>query len=233
MMKLLAFLLSLGLVAAACSSDDGGETGADGETVETSGDGDAEPDEDADTAAGDPAATGDDDGSTDAGGGTDDGAVAGLPASDDTTGNPDGADGAAGPGPLGPFLMFVFDASGTEPTEEVVACFEGRDLDPGLSLDASEDELARAILAVSACAPEAAAVLAVEDLALPEGVEQGDAVCVLTIAYQELATYPEDEAFVLLESESVPPELRGPTVERAAGECGLSEVQITGILDGT
>ncbi len=154
-------------------------------------------------------------------------------ADEDMTDDTDEAELAFGDGEIGPYFGFLFGSAGIEPDDALLDCIEGRGVDLGLGIDGgeSDDEFAAAALALMACDPELLAILTVENSELPPGTDPALAECVLTVAYDELASLPEDEAIALLDEDDVPDDVIDATTAVAADECGVDESEIAAILE--
>lgn len=226
--KLLAGLMALALLAAACGDDDGDSTDAGDETTETS-----ETTESSETTVTTAATTE----ATEAEAPADDGAEPADGETDDDSAGDDSADDealpATGSGEIGPFLELVLLELGVEVDDELIACIEEKGIDPNLDLNATEDDINAATVSLFGCAPDELASVTAVDIEPPDGTTAEDVECVLTEAFKILGNLPQEEALALLENDGdeIPDELRDEAAPAAASACGLDDDQIDAIFD--
>jgi hypothetical protein len=249
-MRLLAMLVALALGLAACGEGD--DESSEGETTTES---DAASTDDSDQATGDEssgqeAEAPDNSGTDDA---TDDAMAADdAMGDDDAMSDDDGAmtednsmsDDAMSEddldmdeafedllGDMG--MLSFFWPEGSEPTDEDLACIESKGVDPNLSpFSAAEDDILRASVAISGCAPEEMAESLYSDVTPPEGTTADDVKCVMVETFQYIGSIPIDEAVELAGTgDTMGEDLRAAVSPTAEDVCGLSADEIDAIFD--
>ncbi len=244
MLKVVIGLCVAGLLFGACvfggdSTTTAAENGSDAigsESQDADEQNSVESDDQADSEEGEsdgPATTDDDDavGSSDdddAVEPSDDGTV-----DDDAVADGDEPDDAFGAGlVLRDFLVGLVDDAGAELGDGVFDCIAdtGADLDLPL-LEASEEQLSMAGVALFGCAPEEMAIVMAEDTEPPAGTDRDDVICVATETFRYLGGLTTAEAMTAMSSPSMPIEIQEAVQDAAGDACGLDDDQILAILE--
>lgn len=219
----IALLASLALVASGCGSGEAEttESGSDAEVAEetaedsTEEDGAAEEDGAEDDAMEDEAE--DDDAMEDDA--SDEDAAGEDGAEDDATSLEDAS--------LGDMLQ-----AGAPFDDDILACFEDRDIDLSASAAEADDELmAAAGVASVVCNAEETVDIAVAE-GIPDGVDEEQAKCAWREVFGALGELPIEEALIEFDSPSPSAEFRENVIPSIVDECGIDEDQVKALLDG-
>ncbi len=130
-------------------------------------------------------------------------------------------------------MLSFFWPSDSEPSAEVIACIEGKDVDPTISpFEASEDDILRASVAITGCAPSEMAESLFADVTPPLDTNEDDVKCVMFETFDYMGSIPIDDAVALAGTgDTMGPLLRAEVSPLAEEACNLSPEQIEAIFE--